>query len=1018
MTALAPIVSYSNGTLAYGGTGLIGWTINNTDAGTGAVLVVSGLTQNSVIQLTKDGELVATVKVVTASDFGDGEVVLAEHAADYVIWNGTGAAPARAGDLGAQAGQLQTATLGEPEAFEMTDATGVVGTLYSAQDGFFQLDQGTKTVYVAGFSAVLVDSKALALSTLYIDADSAGNFDVIGTPFSGDTLDVAVTAVPTASATDLSDETRVNFTDGSSNIVAYYTTTLDETDRDEGFTGKVVVNNADGTTTTYYVQGIESLAFDTLDSSGAPFSYDLPMPPTSGHPTGSVTIEGTAVSELKINASGNDFTVTVDVTQVVDPDGFGTFVSYTWLLDGIDLGEGRTSTTIPTRVEFPIGPEDAGKILSVKYVYLDAAGNEETVTSQGYLITFGDVTGPDYTTAGDTEHLGYLGDAGDNYAVISEGVSGDYTINAGDGFDVVEIKDPVLLGNRVIESKTEVDTYLVQSRIDGAFVTIGTVARNADNDDVVLTKEQVNQQAAARVTLTAVEALALVNPPANQWSDPVTELVPLTPLTEVEYFSSYDEYYVTIKGSVFSDQIAINANFLVAENTLTPFIGQVFGGGGSDRVAVNLGDLFVGGSAFVLDDEKVSANTYTYVNDGNTNNDPNDDLVLTVAISQPTSMWLLFELPEIFVTVETSSQTPVTVFDSVLTAVDTLEIGGLTLDLGRMAELALHDAALGIDNRIATKADDPRDDWKQAAPTSRAVAEDALRVDESAQTTGKVLIGFDDDFIVDIDGTPTRLIEELRGGSADDVLIGLGGDNRLDGGDGYDTVDYSFAFEAVSVSLFQVGEQFTGVSNDTLVRVENIVGSYESDILGGTGRQNGVDGGAGDDFIDGGRGNDHLFGGDGNDHIMGGVGNDVIEGGSGNDTLSGGIGRDTFVFHHPDGVSWTFMSSDLQGSDVITDFNPYADKILISINGGGIDFATDFAATAVAVDVGTDQTPMAEVINNNFIFVINDETNVGSLMLKVGGESTTQIEVTSFQAGLDLSAFDISSYVNVDVLSY
>ena len=915
MTAASPEISYNEGVLTYigTGTGSISWTINGTEAGTTGTLDVSGLTQNSVIELSVDSSLVATAKVVTASDFGDGEVVLAQHTADYLIWNGTGAAPARAGISGVETAVLQAAeTQGAPEAFEVSDATGTLGTLYSAQDGFFQLDQGNQAVYLAGFSAVLVGTKALELSTNYINADSAGNFDVIGTPFSGDVLDVLVTAVPTGSAVDSTDSNQVNFTDGSSNVVAYYTTTLDQTDIDEWFTGKVVAINGDETTTTYYVQGIESLAFDTLTPSNAPFSYDLP-------------------------------------------------------------GGGTTQP-----------PGD-------------------------------DPNAPDYTTADDTTHAGYVGDGTDNYAVISNGVSGNYSIDGDGGFDVVEVKDQLFLGdNRIIESETAADTYLVQSRINGDFVTISSIVR-AGNADVVLTKEAITSinQLAATVTLVSVEALALVEPPAHEGGTPTTELVPLVWLEEVDPYDGY----VTIDGSIFSDQIAIDAS-------LGPFFGEVFGNGGSDRVTVNLGNLAPDGAVFTLvrppSIDGYSEFTYSY--DAGTPGDQTDDLTINVEIypASPGSDQDTRALVEV-----TTSNAPEIdgyvapdAFSVSFSGVDQLEIGGLELDLKLMSDIAERGSAKFNDynDRVVTKLDDPRANWRDSV--TREVAEGDLRIDASNAPAGKVLIGFDDDFTIDIGGELTRLTEELRGGSFDDVLIGRGGHNRLDGGDGYDTVDYSFAAEAVRVSLFDVGEQFTGVSNDTVVRVENIIGSGDSDILGGNGRQNGVDGGMGNDFIDGGRGNDHLFGGDGNDHIMGGVGNDVIEGGFGNDTLSGGIGRDTFVFHHPEGMSWTYMSSDLQGSDVITDFNPYADKILISINGGGFDFATAFAETAVAVDAGADATPMAQVIDDNLSFVMNNETNVGSLMLSVGDGSTAQIEVTSFQAGLDLTNFAVSSYVNVDVLSY
>jgi Ca2+-binding RTX toxin-like protein len=901
------------------------WEVGQSAQILGANFTVGQL-GSATITLRDGAAEVATIAVI--ADTSD-QLSLDAITADYIVADGSGAAAMLGPNLLVSSTSLGTDAGGSGlEVYKMVLSDNSEFLVYEEQNGFFKLeyipaDGGNgRVAYVAEFPAIDVGtterSEVVRFNQLFVDQAQIGGvtveIDVYGTPFSGDVLDVAVTAVPTASATDATDSTRVNFTDGSDNIVAYYTTTLDQTDRAEGFTGKVVANNADGSTTTYYVQGIESLKFDTLDGSGAPFPYNL---------SGGGTTE----------------------PPVVDPNA------------------------------------------------------------------------PDYTTADDTAHAGYVGDSADNYAVISDGVSGNYSIDGAGGFDVVELQDKVFLyGERVIESTTAANTYLVQSRIGGDFVTIGSVVRNAD-ETVVLTKEAITSinQLAATVTLTAVEALALVEPPANEWSDPVTELVPLTILTEVDPTDGY----ASIQGSIFSDQIAIDASLS------TPFIGEVMGIGGSDRVTVNLGSLVSTAASFAQVSTPVFGYDYysefTYFYEGNPT-DQTDDLTMSVLIypASPGSDYETSATVEVISSQATFDEWGYAEPDILsvdISGVDTLEIGGLTLDLKFMSDIAERGSAKynDSDDLIATHAGDPRDNW--SAQTSREAAESDLRIDESSATAGKVLIGFDDDFYINIADPSTRLTEELRGGSFDDVLIGRGGHNRLDGGDGYDTVDYSFAGEAVRVSLFEVGEQFTGVSNDTLARVENIVGTYNSDILGGNGRQNGVDGGMGDDFIDGGRGNDHLLGGEGNDHIMGGVGNDVIEGGFGNDTLSGGIGRDTFVFHHPDGVS--FMSSGLEGSDVITDFNPYADKILITITSGmGDMYATDFAGLVVDVDAGTNTSPMADVIDNNLHFVMDSQTNIGSLMLRVGGGSTDEIEVTSFQAGLDLTAFEVSSYVNVDILSF
>jgi Ca2+-binding RTX toxin-like protein len=100
--------------------------------------------------------------------------------------------------------------------------------------------------------------------------------------------------------------------------------------------------------------------------------------PPNNDPTGSVRILGDV-------AAGN--TVVVDVSDVTDADGFGRFVHYSWYLDGVNLGEGRTTTSNPLAIEFPIYASDVGKILTVEYSYYDGEGHLETVVSEGVVIT-------------------------------------------------------------------------------------------------------------------------------------------------------------------------------------------------------------------------------------------------------------------------------------------------------------------------------------------------------------------------------------------------------------------------------------------------------------------------------------------------------------------------------------------------------------------------------------------------------------------------------------------------------
>jgi len=83
---------------------------------------------------------------------------------------------------------------------------------------------------------------------------------------------------------------------------------------------------------------------------------------------------------------------------------------------------------------------------------------------------------------------------------------------------------------------------------------------------------------------------------------------------------------------------------------------------------------------------------------------------------------------------------------------------------------------------------------------------------------------------------------------------------------------------------------------------ESTIGTFESDIIAGTGLGETFLGRRGDDFIDAGQGDDSIAAGAGNDTVFGDEGADTIRGGSGNDWLFGGIGDD--FIHAGSGNDW------------------------------------------------------------------------------------------------------------------
>lgn len=186
----------------------------------------------------------------------------------------------------------------------------------------------------------------------------------------------------------------------------------------------------------------------------------------------------------------------------------------------------------------------------------------------------------------------------------------------------------------------------------------------------------------------------------------------------------------------------------------------------------------------------------------------------------------------------------------------------------------------------------------------------------------------------------------------DDTFTGTSAVETFDGGTGSDTVDYSAGL-AVNIDLQNNIVSGGYAEGDTLISVENIIGSESSDSaqrdwIWGDANANHIqgmdgadilEGGAGSDIIDGGDGWDYsrytrsdaavtinlttgvntgghaegdvifnveaiigsafddvITGGDNGDYLKGENGNDTLNGGLANDQLFGGEGNDTYLY--------------------------------------------------------------------------------------------------------------------------
>ncbi len=151
--------------------------------------------------------------------------------------------------------------------------------------------------------------------------------------------------------------------------------------------------------------------------------------------------------------------------------------------------------------------------------------------------------------------------------------------------------------------------------------------------------------------------------------------------------------------------------------------------------------------------------------------------------------------------------------------------------------------------------------------------------------------------------------DKLYGGDGDDVLQGGAGTNVLDGGLGTDTVSYADLAAGVNADL--TTGIATGGATDTLVSIENLIGSQHDDVLVGTSGDNTIWGLDGNDTIDGKGGRDVILAGAGDDTVI------VSTLAAGVLTLDGGDGVDTIDLSvNTAGVTLNLASGVTSGGNV------------------------------------------------------------------------------------------------------
>jgi Ca2+-binding RTX toxin-like protein len=202
-------------------------------------------------------------------------------------------------------------------------------------------------------------------------------------------------------------------------------------------------------------------------------------------------------------------------------------------------------------------------------------------------------------------------------------------------------------------------------------------------------------------------------------------------------------------------------------------------------------------------------------------------------------------------------------------------------------------------------------------------------------------------------------LDELVALGKNDLLEGGPGADYLDGGDGIDTASYASSSDPKGVWVILnngSAERYGDAEGDTLISIENVIGSAFGDSLTGDEGNNVIRAGKDEDYLSGGGGNDELDGGDAGDLMAANEGNDKLLAGPGNDLMSGGLGRDQFT-GGKGGDVYDFGSIDESGltnatRDLITDFKPSQDDLLF-FRGG--PFSEDYVMIGKAEFSGTHQ---------------------------------------------------------------
>lgn len=699
--------------------------------------------------------------------------------------------------------------------------------------------------------------------------------------------------------------------------------------------------------------------------------------PMNATPTGEVQILG----DIRVGS-----TVYVDVSDVQDADGFGSFIGFMWYRNGEYLGGGGDGTGNPEATGYLLGSEHYGELISVSYTFIDGLGNEETVFSDSFRVAPPPNSAPDglITIVGNARQgqvleadVAAIEDADGidpetvafqwlrNGVPITGETASSYTLTAADAGRNISVRYSYIDGYGTEEAVTSA-ARLVASNSPAIIITADDTMTGEDSGSTSLTVRLATAPVYP-VTITfavsdsseaRLEASSLTFTAAN-WSVAQT----LT-IYGVDDYDDDGDVAFNLTGTLTTDDLSYTRVVMPTISLTNEDDGldrdqQIYGdneinylsgNNGNDRIygEGNLDELRGGRGNDRLygdqDDDRLYGDEgvdwlYGGYDDDRLFGGEGDDELYGEAGADTLSGGDGNDLIDGGTGADRMSGNNGNDTYYVDSANDVVIDGGLATDVDTVILLA--SITYTLSNTVENASLD--DSSGDAGLTGNALRNLLEGNDGDNALTGgggaDTLSGAEgNDTLYSGDGNDT-----VDGGAGSDLIVGGNGagNDLYRGGAGVDTIRYSSATAGIVVNLDTGTARSTtgadaGIGRDRLSSIENVIGGRFNDVLTGNGSANQLTADAGRDRLEGLAGADRLIGGAGADSLIGGTGKD---------RLTGDAGADVFIF---DKTSETGATSTKR--DVITDFQQGDDLIDLS----GIDANTNVRGNQGFSFIGAD----------------------------------------------------------------